>query len=108
MRWRPTAFSCLVAETLIAFFKNCNISPVEAEKKMLDWGARPVRVCNKYFCFILQASHLIFNGSTTVISLLIYLYLYCWAIQWVVYSDQYQYLGNCITTPPLTQHVIIS
>ena len=23
-------------------------------------------------------------------------------------GDQYQYLGNCASTPPLTQHVIIS
>ncbi|XP_078352016.1 uncharacterized protein LOC144636702 isoform X1 [Oculina patagonica] len=43
-QWRPTPFSCLVADTLIAFFINCNITPVEAEKKMQDWGARSVRV----------------------------------------------------------------
>ena len=45
-QWRPTSFSCLVADTLIAFFTKCNITLVEAEKKMQEWGARPVRVSN--------------------------------------------------------------
>ena len=49
MPWKPTGFSCLVADTLIAFFSNGNITPVEAEKKMLDWGAQPVRVSSIYF-----------------------------------------------------------
>jgi len=42
--WKPTPFSCLVAETLIAFFTTGNTSPSEAEQRMQDWGGRPVRV----------------------------------------------------------------
>ena len=43
-RWRPHTFSCLVTETLMALFTSCNITPEEAERKMQEWGARPVRV----------------------------------------------------------------
>lgn len=42
-RWRPHTFSCLVTETLMALFTSCNITPEEAERKMQEWGARPVR-----------------------------------------------------------------
>ena len=27
----------------------------------------------------------------------------CWVHNFISYSDQYQYLGNCPLTPPLTQ-----
>ena len=27
---------------------------------------------------------------------------------YIIFLDQYQYLGNCAPTPPLTQQVIIS
>ena len=43
-RWKPTPFSCLVAETLIALFVSGNVTPAEAETKMQDWGGKPVRV----------------------------------------------------------------
>lgn len=47
--WRPSPFSCLVAETLIALFASGNTSPAEAEKRMQDWCARPVRVSNMQY-----------------------------------------------------------
>lgn len=43
-RWKPNPFSCLVAETLIALFTNGQVTPVEAETKMEEWGGRPVKV----------------------------------------------------------------
>jgi len=53
-----------VADTLIAFFANCNITLVEAEKKMLDWGARPVRVrqCISHMWSIIVKSSLSSTG----------------------------------------------
>ena len=56
-RWRPSPFSCLVAETLIALFASGNTSPAEAEKRMQDWCARPVRVSNtQYLVYIIYSS----------------------------------------------------
>lgn len=44
-RWKPTSFSCQVVETLIALFTAENVTPVEAESKMEDWGGSPIKVC---------------------------------------------------------------
>lgn len=55
--WKPFPFSCLVAETLIALFASGNTSPAEAEKRMQDWCARPVRVSNiHYLVYIIYSS----------------------------------------------------
>ena len=52
--WKPSPFSCLVAETLIALFASGNASPAEAEKRMQDWCARPVRVSNMQYPLTLK------------------------------------------------------
>ena len=45
--WKPSPFSCLVSDTLIALFESKNISPAQAEQKLCEWGARSVRVCKE-------------------------------------------------------------
>ncbi|CAH3137259.1 unnamed protein product [Porites lobata] len=62
--WKPFPFSCLVAETLIALFASGNTSPAEAEKRMQDWCARPVRVrqCVSHMWSIIVKSSMSLTG----------------------------------------------
>ena len=41
---KPSSFEILIADTLLAFVDSKCITPQEAENKLLQWGARAVRV----------------------------------------------------------------
>lgn len=63
-RWKPTLFSCQVVETLIALFTAENVTPVEAESKMEDWGGSPIKVrqCISHMWNIIVKSSLSVSG----------------------------------------------
>lgn len=63
-RWKPTSFSCQVVETLIALFTAENVTSVEAESKMEDWGGSPIKVrqCISHMWNIIVKSSLSVSG----------------------------------------------